>query len=326
MGKFAVPKTEEEWRILRAGVKAAIDELMGKVPKPDDSTIQLQINGGVVCGDIQRHIVSYNAGDGSSVRAILLRPNTSGHFPAVICLHQSTRPLEIGAYEPVGLDKKHPNYHYALELARRGYVTISPFYPDFGTSLGGDEPKMDFADVYALGYESVVRKAIQNNNRTIIALENMKDFVDSERIGVIGHSLGGFQSMFLAATDMRVKVAVVSGGFAPWKANKRGLVSWESDRYIPKIKTVYHSNPDEIPFDWDDLLMAIAPRPVMVIAGIQDHLFDYSVIMEQVEQARKGYDPFLLPQHLVAIYPDEKHDFPFYMRATAYSFLDQFLK
>ena len=48
--------------------------------------------------------------------------------PAILCLHQTT---PNGKDSPVGLADR-PTLHYALELAKRGYVTLSPDYPSFG--------------------------------------------------------------------------------------------------------------------------------------------------------------------------------------------------
>ena len=66
--------------------------------------------------------------------------------PAMLCLHQT---VAIGKDEPIGLGGK-PNLHYAMELARRGYVAIAPDYPGFG------EYKID---VYKMGYASATMKA-----------------------------------------------------------------------------------------------------------------------------------------------------------------------
>jgi dienelactone hydrolase len=49
------------------------------------------------------------------------------------------------------------------------------------------------------------------NKRAITALQQL-DFVDAEKIGVHGHSMGGKLSVMLAGTDNRVKVAVPSCG------------------------------------------------------------------------------------------------------------------
>ena len=63
-------------------------------------------------------------------------------------------------------------------------------------------------DPYAMGYVSATMKGIRNHRRAVDLLVSMPE-VDRRRVGVIGHSLGGHNSLFLAAFDPRV-AAVVS--------------------------------------------------------------------------------------------------------------------
>ena len=87
----------------------------------------------------------------------------------MLCLHQT---VKIGKDEPVGLGGKE-NLRYAKELAERGYVTLTPDYPNFG----------EYArDVYAMGYASASMKAIWNNMRAVDVLSSLEE-VDPDRIG-----------------------------------------------------------------------------------------------------------------------------------------------
>ena len=107
----------------------------------------------------------------------------------MLALHQTSprgrRDLEGGA--------KNPNMGYAPELARRGYVVLCPDYPSFG-----DYPYDFSKDDYVSGS----MKGVFNHMRCVDLLRS-RDDVDGERIGVIGHSLGGHNAMFLAAFDER---------------------------------------------------------------------------------------------------------------------------
>ena len=89
------------------------------------------------------------------------------------------------------------------ELAERGYVTLAPDYPYLG------ENKFD---PYQNGYVSCTMKGIWNHMRAIDLLQSLTE-VDGQRIGVIGHSLGGHNSLFLAAYDERVRCVVSCCGY-----------------------------------------------------------------------------------------------------------------
>ena len=96
------------------------------------------------------------------------------------------------------------NRSYARELAQRGYVVIAPDYPGFG-DLRDYDFKTD-------RYESGTMKSIFDNIRCIDLLQSRID-VDPDRIGAIGHSLGGHNALFTGAFDKRLKVIVSSCGW-----------------------------------------------------------------------------------------------------------------
>src|SRR5207248_10006719 len=123
--------------------------------------------------------------------------------PAIVCLHQT---VAIGKEEPAGLGGKE-NLHYALELARRGFVTLAPDYPRFG----------DYhVDPYSMSYVSATMKGIRNHRRAVDLLTSMPE-VDAHRIGVIGHSLGGHNALFLATFEPRIAAVVTSCGFTSFQ-------------------------------------------------------------------------------------------------------------
>ena len=69
----------------------------------------------------------------------------------------------------------------------------------------------DFATDGA-AYESGTMKGIWNHIRAVDLLESLPE-VDPDRIGVIGHSLGGHNALFVAAFDQRIRAVVSSCGF-----------------------------------------------------------------------------------------------------------------
>ena len=184
--------------------------------------------------------------------------------PAMLCLHQT---VAIGKGEPVGLGGKE-SLHYALHLVKRGFVCLAPDYPSFG-----DYP-YDFKAAFRRGdYQSGTMKAIWNNQRAIDYLQSLPE-VDGERIGVIGHSLGGHNAMFTAAFDERLKVIVSSCGFCSFARYYGGnLKGWTSDRYMPRIASEYHNDPKQMPFEFADVVKSFAPRAFLAVAPVRDDNF-----------------------------------------------------
>ncbi|MGH9663402.1 MAG: alpha/beta hydrolase family protein, partial [Bryobacteraceae bacterium] len=229
--------------------------------------------------------------------------------PGILCLHQTTA---IGKGEPAGLGGK-PNLHYAAELAERGYVALAPDYPSFGDyAYTFDDPR----------YVSGTMKGIVNHMRAVDLLVSLPD-VDANRIAVVGHSLGGHNALFVAAFDQRIAAVVTSCGFTSMSKYKGGnLKGWDQKRYMPLIAERYHNSAREMPWDFPDVLTAIAPRPVFVNAPLHDDNFDVSGVDDCVRVVRSRFPP----GNLAVAHPDCAHDFPPEVRERAYQFLEGHLK
>jgi dienelactone hydrolase len=261
-----------------------------------------------------RRRISFLAEPGDRVPAFLLIPRgLQGKAPAVLCLHQTTGQ---GKAEPAGLTGN-TNLQYAAELAARGFVTLAPDYPGFG------ENKFD---PYAAGYASATMKGIWNHIRAVDVLSEMPE-VDSNRIGVIGHSLGGHNALFVAAFDPRLKAVVSSCGFNSFYAYAGGNLSgWSHRGYMPRISNVYDNDPGQVPFDFPEVLASLAPRPVFVSAPKGDDNFPYTGVVDCLVAARPVYELMGAGRTLVAEHPAIGHEFPSETRAKAYAWLGEILK
>jgi hypothetical protein len=194
-----------------------------------------------------------------------------------------------------------------------------PDYPSFG-----DYP-YDFK-TQGKHYASGSMKAIWNNIRAVDLLVSLPE-VDSDRIGCIGHSLGGHNSLFTAAFDQRLKAVVTSCGFTAFHHYYEGkLAGWTSDRYMPRIRDVYGNDPDQVPFDFYEVLTAICPRSIFINAPLHDSNFEVTGVKKVVDEVGKAYDLIDARDNLVAEYPDSAHDFPDEVRHAAYAWLGKQLK
>lgn len=248
---------------------------------------------------------------GDRVSAYLLVPHErTGALPAMLCLHQTD--FQNGKGSVCGLGGRATMY-YAHELAEQGYVCLAPDYPGF----------TDYAYDFSRDtrYASGTMKAIWNNMRGIDLLESLP-CVDRERIGAIGHSLGGHNALYTAAFDQRLRCVITSCGFNAFADYYGGnLKGWSSDRYMPRIATQYNASPAQMPFDFPEVLAAIAPRPIFVNAPERDSNF----AVEGVRKCEAAVRPLLEMLGASAatrfVYPDEEHDFPDAIRAEAYGWL-----
>lgn len=307
--------SRREWAKRRAHIVANMELVMGALPPRGKEPLAIQKVEEVRTAYYTRTKLTFAAEAGDRVPAYLLVPHgRKGRLPAMLCLHQTTRP---GKGEPAGLAGL-PNLHYAHELAERGYVALAPDYPSFGDyEYKFDSPR----------YVSGTMKGIVNHRRAIDLLLSLPQ-VDPKRIGVIGHSLGGHNSLFIAVFDERIKAVVTSCGFNSFRKYYNGdLTGWTSPRYMPRIATVYEKSPAKMPFDFAEVLGAIAPRAVFINAPTGDKNFEISGVKECVAAALPVYNSiFHAAGRLVAVHPQAQHDFPSDIRPQAYAFLDRWLK
>jgi dienelactone hydrolase len=308
--------TAADWQKRRAHILANMQEVMG--PLPDTSgkvPLDVKITEEVKTAKYVRKKLTYAAEKDDRVPAYVLIPlERSGKLPAVLCLHQTNG--KLGKESPAGLGGS-ANLYYAAELAERGYVTLAPDYPSFG------QYPYDFEKS---GYKSGSMKAIWNNVRAIDLLQSLPE-VDPERIGCIGHSLGGHNTMFTAAFDTRIKALVSSCGFTSFPKYYGGnLKGWTSDRYMPLIASRYESKPEKMPFDFPEVVAAFAPRAFFTNSPLHDDNFEVSGVRDCIAAAKPVYELLGAKDKLTAIYPDCKHDFPPEARQAAYEWLDRWLK
>lgn len=318
-------RTTDDWLKRRGEILEGAQAVMGRLPGPEKRCpLQMRIEEETDCGSYVRRLITYASEPGSRVPAYLLVPKsllkTEGlRAPAILCLHPTDN--AIGHQVVVGLGGK-ANRQYAAELAERGYVTLAPSYP----LLADYQP-----DVKALGWESGTLKAVWDNMRGLDLLESLP-FVEPGKLGAIGHSLGGHNSVYTAVFDDRIKVVVSSCGLDSYldyyDGNERNWFpekGWCQTRYMPRLAD-YRGRLEEIPVDFHELIGALAPRHVLISAPLHDSNFRADSVDRVASAASQVYKLYGHPDRLRVEHPDCDHDFPDEMRKEAYKLFDEVLR
>jgi hypothetical protein len=194
--------------------------------------------------------------------------------PAVIALHQT---VIQGKNEPVGLEG-HPGYasgmDYGLFCARRGFAVLAPDAIGFGERAADhSNTRYRSADAFFAAHPngSVMGKMMFDVSRAIDLLEQLPD-VDRERIGCIGHSHGGYGTIFAMIGDPRLKAGAVSCGFTTLRIDPKPERWWRRTALMPRL-AYYEGRIEQAPIDFHLWLSLIAPRPLFVSAGLKDAIF-----------------------------------------------------
>jgi acetyl esterase/lipase len=322
-GKPVPVKTAEDWAKRRAEVVRGMESVMGKLPGDDkrcplDPKTEDEFDGGTYV----RRLITYASEPGSRVPAYLLIPKAvldgKKKVPAVLCLHGTNNVVGHGTVVGLG---DNANRAYALELAQRGYVTLAPNYP----LLAKYQP-----DLAKLGWESGTLKAVWDNRRGLDLLASLP-FVDGSKLGAVGHSLGGHNSVYTAVFDDRLKVVVSSCGLDSYldyydgdEKNWEPEKGWCQTRYMRKLAD-YKGRLADIPFDFHEMIGALAPRHVLIIAPKKDTNFRADSVDRVAAAARPVFKLLGHEDRLKVEHPDCGHDFPPEMREEAYKLFDAVL-
>jgi hypothetical protein len=330
-GEVRLVRTIDDWKLRRAAILKNIEQVAGPLPDiscfPEPELKVLQDD--VLDGKLRRQKIEYftDSRDNPRVMAWLFSPTPSsclenGAMPAksraaVLCLHQTNH--GIGKNEPAGLAGD-TNMFYALELARLGFVTLAP---DF-TSFGEYPAVMEFSNNYA----SATMKGIADHIQAVNILCKLP-CVDPERIGCIGHSLGGFNTIMVAVFEPRIKVIVSSCGYVGWRgyAELAGdLKAWANPRpYMPRISSAYQNDPEKMPFDLHEVVAALAPRPLFVNAPLGDNIGLVDNVRETLTASTPIYALYGAADVIQSEHPGCGHSFPSEVREKAYLFLERHL-
>ncbi len=331
--------TRQAWQRQREAIKKVLNVFLGEPPKSKPALKAKTIEETSRSGHLLRTFV-FQTEPNEFVPAYLLIPkNLKGRAPVVLCPHQTT---QAGKKEPAGL-AGNPQLQTALHLVNRGFVTFTYDAVCFGERH--DPASGHYGDAIPFYRKhpqwSLMGKMVWDLQRAIDYLETL-DFVDNNRIGSIGHSHGGYTTLFGMAFDERIKAGVSNCGFDTFRIDGN---TWRWSRatallpllgfYItnPRLNMeLYRAVPDsgviDVPFDMHELLALIAPRPILLSTSDEDFVFPNGgwSARRALERIKPVYELLGAQENLSSYFFNGGHDFTAEASANAYSWLERRLK
>jgi hypothetical protein len=307
-------KTADDWKRRREEILRKWTDLMGPQPEPIAKP-KLEILDSEHDGNFTRHHIKIEVAPGKMTDdAYLLVPDGKGPFPAVLVVFYDAL---------TGIGKKGKMRDYALQLAKRGFVTLS-----LGSAPETYYPNREACKLQPLSYHAY---EASNCRR---ALANLPE-VDGKRIGVVGHSYGGKWAMFASCLDDEFACAAWSDPGIVFDEKRSNVNYWEPwylgfdgrPNRKPGIPT--EANPRTGPYkrmmelgmDLHELHALMAPRPFLVSGGSEDpperwKALNHSVAVNKV----LGYE------NRVGMTNRKTHDPPEESNARLSEFFEHFLK
>jgi dienelactone hydrolase len=222
-------------------------------------------------------------------------------------------------------------YAYGRELAQRGYIVLCPDLLCFeerrpahagrakGPAVehrraGTDYERFEFTKRLLTG-SCLQTKYLHDLTCAVDLLASLPS-VNRERLGVIGHSLGGLQALWLSWYDARIRVGVSSCGFGLLRTLVRDAINHGFATYVPGLLTVG---------DLDVVAADVAPRAFLLSAGERDPLFPIDGVQSVVTTASQQYEAVGTPERFEAILFPAGHSFPDAVKAQAYAYIDRWI-
>ena len=324
-GKIAEVTDKAGWLKRRQEIVESMQYVMGELPgDARKCPLDVKVEEELHFEKYVRRLITYQSELGSRVPAYLCIPKSALDEPrkkarGVLCLHPTDN--KIGHRVVVDTNTR-PNRQYASELAEEGFVTIAPSYP----LLANYQP-----DLKGLGWKSGSLKAVWDNQRALDVLASLP-MVQANEFGCIGHSLGGHNSVYTAVFDDRLKVVVSSCGLDSYLDYYDGVESvwqpekgWCQTRYIPMFSR-YRGRLKDIPFDFHEMIAALAPRHVLIVAPKSDSNFRARSVDQVARAAREVFELTGHRENLMVEHPDCGHDFPPEVRRKAYDLIRRVLE
>ena len=305
--------------------RAKVLESLGRFP--DRAELNPEV---VVETDYGTHLlqkVCYNVEPEERINAYLLLPkNLKAKNPAILASHQHAGEYYLGKSEPAGLSNN-AMYHYGLDLCLRGYVVLCPDHlgfedrrpPEYQRVANKDLDGMNYERLlfckYILNGSSLQAKYLSDLCRGVDFLQSLS-FVDAERIGAIGHSLGGQETLWLTWYDARIKAAVSSCGFSQIRNIIRDGINHNFAMFTHGFLQYG---------DIAALLCDLAPTPFLMTNGIEDPIFPLDGVRDIAAAAQKAYTEQGKADHFQSLLFEGGHSFPAAVKEQAYHWLDRFL-
>jgi dienelactone hydrolase len=223
----------------------------------------------VVVDDYRRERITFAGLEGDEIPAFLFVPAQGQPVGAVVVFHQHNGEFHLGKSEVAGL-AGNPLQAFGPALARRGIAVLAPDslgFEDRRDEVSGVEPdQFDWVRHYKtlcyrlLDGDTLMRKCLDDAQRAVSVLRAATN-VAPERVGVAGHSYGGYTALYHAALDTRCRFVSISGAVCSFETRRRentGITLFET---VPGLARDY---------DTHDILAAIGPRPTLVVSGTGD--------------------------------------------------------
>ena len=230
---------------------------------------------------------TYQSEQGYRVPAHLFIPkDTEKKPPVMICLqgHSSGMHISFGRPKYEGDEEtiRGGDRDFCVRAVKEGFAAIAIEQRGLGECSDRDGRLcLDSAMDALLQGRTIIGERVWDVMRLIDVLENdFSDRLDIEKICLMGNSGGGTTTVYVAALEDRITLAMPSCAMCTYK-DSIGAMHHCSCNFVPDIANF---------FDMNDLLAMAYPKLYIQVSGIEDNIFPIYGAEEVFNKGKKIYD------------------------------------
>ena len=236
----------------------------------------------------------------------------AGKLPIVIWLHEYA--YSTGIMNSGNIISRFVNAGYAVYT-----------YDQIGFGTRSIEESRLFYDRFP--HWSKMGRMVADVRWAVDALSELEQ-IDPDQIYVAGYSLGATVGLYSAALDDRISGVVSVCGFSPMRTNTSGKTAEGIYEYshlhglLPRLG-FFVKNEAQIPYDFHEILAAIAPRPVLVIAPTWDQYASHEDIQKCMNEVGKVYGLYKQKEKSELFSPEDYNRFSDEMKDKMISWMKE---
>ncbi|MDR0982533.1 MAG: dienelactone hydrolase family protein [Culturomica sp.] len=284
--------------------------------------------------------IEFNISDFSRIPAYLCVPEGEGPFPAVVLLHdhgahfsigkeKMIRPFDVDSAVMTDADKWakqcYDDQYFGNYLAENGYVVLAIDALFWGERGRKEGIRYDSQQAVASNFLQVgMDWSGTITYEDIYSVEFLASlpFVDAERIGCNGFSMGAYRAWMLSAMSDKVKAGaaicwLTTTAVQMQLSNKRNKGGSDFSMQLPGIRNY---------LDYPHIASIACPKPMLFFNGAKDKLFPVAAVEDAFKTMRQVWSSQGADDKLITKVWDAPHFFNKAMQKEVLEFFNNNLR
>lgn len=218
-----------------------------------------------------------------------------GKHPFILCLqgHSTGMHISLGVPKAEGDEKTicGGDRDFVVRAVKEGYIALAVEQRCFGECTGTDKLGTNCYENTMRAFltgRTTIGERVWDCSRALDAVLEHFDFIDEDKICIMGNSGGGTATYYAGCLDERFKLVMPSCAVCSWDMSI-AVKHHCACNYVPYIANY---------FDMGDIGGIIAPRKLVIVHGVTDVGFYKPGVDKCYDLVKKSYEAAGCPENL----------------------------